>query len=133
MNGSGGGRVVSVVWWKKFLITIVALVAWFSGLILVGGWGYPSQYFWSSASIFASGFAVAPFWRLRSKIWYWPSVAVFIIINVTVMYLKRDFLSQRDLPSKGVVQGLLVVDCMACWLLMVAAAYLVDRRLPWKD
>lgn len=122
-----------MVWWKKALLVIVALVAWFSGFIVVGGWGYPSQYFWFSASILAIGFAAAPFWRRRGSIWYWPSVALMVVINLALMYVERDYVTQRDLPAKGVVQGLLILDCMACWFLMVGLAYLTDRRFPWND
>ncbi|MEG3155309.1 hypothetical protein [Sphingomonas sp. RB1R13] len=118
--------------WKKPLLLIAAFVSWFSGLILAGGWGYPSQYFWFSASILAIAIAVAPFWRRRGSTWYWPSVALITGINLTLMYLKRDDLAQRDLPAKGIVQGLLVLDCMASWLLMVALAYLADRRFAWQ-
>jgi hypothetical protein len=122
-----------MVWWKKALFLIVAFVAWISGLIMVGSWGYPAQYFWFSASILAIGCAVAPFWRRRGSIWYWPSVALIIVINLAAMYVERDYVAQRDLPSKGVVQGLLVLDCISSWLLMVGVAYLADRRFPWSD
>ena len=122
-----------MVWWKKAFLLIVAFVAWFSGLIVVGGWGYPSQYFWFSESILAIGCAVAPFWRRRGSTWYWPSVGLITIINLAVMYVERDYVAQRDLPAKGVVEGLLLLDCMASWLLMVGLAYLVDRRFPWND
>jgi hypothetical protein len=122
-----------MVWWKKALFAIFAFVAWISGLIVVGGWGYPSQYFWVSFSTIAIVVAAAPFWKRRCSIWYWPSVALMTVINLAVLYVERDYVAQSDLPAKGIVQWLVIVDCMACWLLMVGFAYLADRRFPWKD
>ena len=99
---------------------------------MAGGWSYSSQYFWASLCVASVGFAVAPFWRLRASIWYWPTVALLVLINLAALYLKRDFVALSDLPSKGAVQGLFVLDCMACWSLMVGVAYLFDRKFPWN-
>jgi hypothetical protein len=92
------------------------------GLILVGGWGYPSHYFWGSGCLLSIGTAIAPFWRFRRSVWYWPSVTILIIINLAMLYGNEDYIAHRDLPSKGAVAGLFVLDCMACWLLMVGIA-----------
>lgn len=119
-------------WWKKALFGTCAFVLWFAGLVAAGSQGYTSQYFWCSGGLLAIVFAVAPFWRRRSAVWYWPSIGFFVIANVALMYLERDYVDQTDLPSKWVVQGLLVADCISCWLLMVGFAYVVDGRLPWK-
>jgi hypothetical protein len=121
-----------LAWWKKALLVVFSILAWTVGLLIVGGWGYSGQYFWSSLCVAAVGFAVAPFWRLRGSIWYWPTVALLILINLAAMYLNRDFVAVGDLPSKGAVQGLLLLDCMACWALMVGIAYLFDRKFPWN-
>lgn len=121
-----------MAWWKKALLGTCVFVSWFAGLIAVGSRGYPSQYFWGSEALLAIVCAVAPFWRHRSAVWYWPSVGLFVIANLALMYLGRDHVGQTDLPSKGVVQGLVVADCIACWFLMVGIAYLVDGKLPWK-
>ena len=119
--------------WKKFLLLLVAPVLWMFGLILAGGRGYESQYFWASGCIVAIGFAVAPIWRRRASVWYWPTVALLIAINLAAMYVTRDYVAHRDLPSKGVVQGLLLLDVMGCWALMVGVAYLTDHKFPWSD
>jgi hypothetical protein len=121
-----------MAWWMKFLVVIAALIAWFFGLILAGRLGYPSQYFWFSLASLAIGCAAAPFWRHRSSVWFWPSVALSVGINLAAIYLDRDFVAQVDLPSKGAVQALLVADCIGCWLLMVGFAYLADGRFPWN-
>ena len=106
---------------------------WMVGLFVVGGWGYASQYFWASGCALAIGFAVAPFWRLRASIWYWPTVALLIFANLVMLYARRDYIAYRDLPSKGALEALFVVDCMACWLMMVGIAYLAERKFPWND
>ena len=120
-------------WWTKFLVVLIGLVLWVLGLLFVGQKGYAGQYFWVSECAVAIGFAVAPFWRRRASIWYWPTVALLVIVNLTVIYAMRDYVAIGDLPSKGAVQGLLVLDCIASWLLMVGIAYLVDRKFPWSD
>jgi len=120
-------------WWKKAMLVLVGFVMWMLGLILVGGWGYARQYFWASECAVAIGFAVAPFWRRRRSVWYWPTVGLLIVIHLAIIYVNRDFVAVGDLPSKGAVQGLLVLDCLACWLLMVGIAYLSDRKFPWRD
>jgi hypothetical protein len=120
-------------WWKRLLIVFGTLGLWMLGLILVGGWGYASEYFWSSGSAMAVGFAVAPFWRRRASTWYWPSVALLILLNVALLYVERAYIAKPDLPSKAVVEVLLVVDCMACWALMVGVAYLFERKFPWEE
>jgi hypothetical protein len=121
-----------MAWWKKLLLGTCAFVLWAAGLGVAGSTGYPSQYFWCSAALIAIACAVAPFWRRRNAVWYWPSVGFLIIANVAAMYLERGYVAQTDLPSKGLVQLLVVIDCIACWLLMVGCACLVDGRFPWK-
>jgi hypothetical protein len=122
-----------LAWWKKALLVLFCIVAWAIGLFVVGGWGYSGEYFWSSLSVTAVGFAVAPFWRLRASIWYWPTVALLVVVNLAALYIKRDYVTLGDLPSKAAVQGLLVLNCMACWSLMVGIAYLFDRKFPWNS
>jgi hypothetical protein len=120
-------------WWKKLLLVFAAFSAWFFGLICVGDWGYASQYFWTSGCLMAIGFAVSPFWRRRTSVWYWPTVALLIVVNLAVLYAMRAYVTHRDLPSKEALQGLFVIDCMACWALMVGIAYLCERKFPWSD
>jgi hypothetical protein len=122
-----------LAWWKKALLILIGIVTWGFGLFVVGGWGYAGEFFWCSLSAIAIGFAVAPFWRHRRSIWYWPTVVILIVINLAVMYVERRHIFLDDLPSKGIVQGLVVLDCMACWGLMVGTAYLFDRRFPWDE
>ena len=121
-----------MVWWKKFALGALSFAAWVGGLIVLGGWGYASQYFWFSAAILAVAVSAAPFWRRRRSTWFWPSVALSIGANIVLMYVKRDFLSESKLPPKGIVEGMLIVDCSACWLLIVGVAYLTDHRFPWS-
>src|SRR5690242_14983209 len=121
-----------MAWWKKALVGTCGVVLWIAGLGLAGSLGYPSQYFWFSMAIIAIAGAAVPFWRHRNAVWFWPSVGLLVVANVAVMYFERDYVAQTDLPSKGVVQALLIVDCIACWLSMVGFAYVVDGRLPWK-
>ena len=121
-----------MAWWKKALFTLSLFSAWMCGLIFVGSYGYASQYFWLSGSLLAIGFAVAPFWRLRSSDWYWPTVVGLVLIHLAALYFERDFVGHRDLPSRGLVQGMLVIDCMASWSIMVGACWITTRRFPWR-
>jgi hypothetical protein len=109
------------------------MVLWFFGLILAGGWGYASQYFWASGCLLAIGCAVAPFWRRRASKWYLPTVALLVCINAAVLYVARDYIALRDLPSKYVLAAMLVIDCIACWLVMVGIAYLSEHKAPWSN
>ena len=120
-------------WWKKALLVLGGFLLGGFGLLLVGGWGYAGQYFWVSECAIAIGFAVAPFWRLRASTWYWPTVALLAAINLALIYVNRQYVAIGDLPSKAAVQGLLVLDCIACWLLMVGIAYLFDGKFPWNN
>src|SRR5438309_9887833 len=97
-------------WWKKALIVLLGFVSWPFGLLLVGGQGYAGPYFWVSECAVAISFAVAPFWRRRGSIWYWPAVALLIVANLGVFYVKRDYVAIGDLPSKAAVQGLVILD-----------------------
>lgn len=119
-------------WWKKALLTLGLLMVWLCGLIFIGSYGYASQYFWLSGGVLAIGVAVAPFWRLRSSTWYWPTVVVLGFIHLAALYLERTFIGQRDLPAKGLVQGMLVIDCMASWSIMVGVCWMITRRFPWQ-
>lgn len=118
--------------WKKALLALGLIALWACGLVVVGNQGYPSQYFWGSVAVTAIGFAVAPFWRLRASIWYWPAVALLGIANLAALYIERAYVSDPELPSKGVVQAILVVDCMASWSFMVIVCWLFSRRFPWQ-
>lgn len=120
-------------WWKRPLIALAAMIMWFFGLLAVGALGYPSEYFWASECAGAIGFAAAPFWRFRASRWFWPSVVVLIIVHLVGMYLLRVQVSVRNLLSKAAFQGLLLADCMACWLVIVGIAYQAEGRFPWKD
>jgi hypothetical protein len=121
-----------MVWWKKALLTLSLFAAWMCGLIFVGSYGYASQYFWLSGSLLAIGVAVAPFWRFRSSDWYWPTVVVLGLIHLAALYFERSFVGHRDLPPKGLVQGMLVIDCMASWSIMVGVCWMTTRRFPWQ-
>jgi hypothetical protein len=121
-----------MAWWKKALLTLGLLAAWLCGLIFVGSYGYASQYFWLSGSVLAIGVAVAPFWRFRSSNWYWPAVAVLGLIHLAALYFERHFVGHRELPPKVLVQGMLVIDCMASWGIMVGVCWMTTRRFPWQ-
>ena len=119
-------------WWKRALLTIGLFALWLCGLIVVGGHGYPSQYFWLSGSAVAIGFAVAPFWRFRASGWYWPTVAFLGAANLAALLIERAYISNPTLPAKGVVQGLIILDVMASWAVMVGICYLIKGRFPWQ-
>ena len=121
-----------MIWWKKAVLSLCLFALWFCGLIVVGGKGYPSQYFWLSGSAFSICLAVAPLWRFRASVWYWSTVAFLIATNLATIYFARDYISNPDLPAKGVVQGLGVLDCMASWVVMVGVCYLVKGQFPWR-
>ena len=122
-----------MAWWKKALLLRAGLPAvWVCGLNFAGSYGYPSQYFWLSASIAAIGFAVAPFWRFRSSNWYWPTIAAVGLIHLTALYFERQFIGRRELPPKGLFLGMLVIDCMAIWGIMVGVCWVTTRRFPWQ-
>jgi len=121
-----------MAWRKKALLTLGLLAIWSCGLIFVGSYGYESQYFWISCSALAIGVAVAPFWRLRSSSWYWLTIAFLGLVHVAALYLERAFVGHRHLPPKGMVQGMLVIDCMASWSIMVGVCWVVTRRFPWQ-
>lgn len=121
-----------MAWWKKMLLTFGLLAVWLCGLIFVGSYGYQSQYFWLSGSVLAIGFAVAPFWRFRSSSWYWPTIIILGLIHLAALYFERTFVGHRELPPKGLVQGMLVIDCMASWSIMVGICWMTTRRFPWQ-
>lgn len=120
-------------WWKKMLITFGLFAVWFCGLIIVGGWGFPSQYFWTSGTFLAVGFAVAPFWRFRKSIWFWSTTMSLEVANLAFLYVERDNVANPDLPSKGIVQGLLLLDVMGSWGIMVGVCWLISRKFPWQQ
>jgi hypothetical protein len=121
-----------MVWWKKASLTLGLFVIWFVGLIVVGGQGYPSQYFWISGGAAAIAFAVVPFWKLRTSVWYWPTVAALAVANLVVMYFARLAVGHRDLPAKGLVQLMFIADCMISWGAMVCVCWLFCRLFPWQ-
>ena len=121
-----------MIWWKKLLLVFGLFVLWFCGLIFVDGLGYPSQYFWVTGSMGAICFGVAPFWRLRTSIWYWPTVVLLIVANLATLYVEWTFISHPDLPSKGIVQTLFLLDCIASWGFMVGVCWLISRKFPWQ-
>lgn len=121
-----------MAWWKKVLLTLGLLAAWLGGMIFAGSLDYASQYFWFSCSGLAIGFAVAPFWRFRSANWYWATVIVLGVFHLAALYFERTFVGHRDLPAKGLVQGMLLIDCMASWSIMVGACWMATRRFPWQ-
>ncbi|MGI4881512.1 MAG: hypothetical protein ACRYG4_28960 [Janthinobacterium lividum] len=120
-----------MAWWKKALVTLGLFTAWFCGLFVVGSYGYSSQYFWLSISVLAIGGAVAPFWRFRSSNWYWPTIVALGLIHLAALYFERTFVGHRELPPKGLVQGMTVIDCMASWSMMVGVCWITTRRFPW--
>jgi hypothetical protein len=117
---------------RKAGLVLGVFVVWLVGLIIVGGLGYPGQYFWVSFSALAVVFAVAPFWRFRDFAWYWWTIAGLAVANLVALYIMRVKVEVRDLPAKGVVQLLLVADCMMCWAAMVGVYYALHRRFPWQ-
>ena len=121
-----------MAWWKKALLALSLLAIWFCGLIILGSYGYEGQYFWLSCSALATGFAVAPFWRLRYSNWYWPTIAVLGLLHVAALYFERALAGRSELPPKGVVQIMLLIDCMASWSIMVAVCWIMTRRFPWQ-
>ncbi len=121
-----------VAWWKKMFLTFGLLAAWLCGLIFIDGYGYASQYFWLSISALAIGFAAAPFWRFRYSSWYWPTIAGLILTHLVALYLQRSLAAYPELPPKGAVLGMLLIDCMASWGVMVAACWIITRRFPWQ-
>jgi len=121
-----------MTWWKKVLLALCFFVAWFCGLILVGSYGYPSQYFWLTGSAFAIAVAVAPFWRFRSSNWYLPTIVILGLIHLVALHVERTLVGHRDLPPKGVIQGILVIDIMASWGVMVGICRISTGRFPWQ-
>ncbi len=121
-----------MIWWKKALLALGIFVIWFLGLIIVGGQGYSTQYFWVSSSALAVVFAVAPFWRFRFSAWYWCTTAALVAANLIALYIMRAKVSVHDLPANGIVQLLVVVDCMASWVVVVGVYYIIHRRFPWQ-
>ena len=105
---------------------------WFIGLFVVGGWGYPSQYFWISGTFVAASVAVAPFWRLRGSSWFWPTAVLIEVVNLALLWAERGFVANPTLPSKGVVKGLMLLACMADWAIMVGACWGIRRQFPWQ-
>jgi len=121
-----------MAWWKKALITLSLLAIWSCGLIFFGGYGYESQYFWFSGCVLSIRVAVAPFWHLRSSSWYWPTIAVLVVVHVGLLFFERRFIGNRNLPAKGLVQGIFVIDCMTSWGVMVAVCRVITQRFPWR-
>lgn len=114
------------------LVVFGLFAVWICGLIIVGGWGYPSQYFWISGTLTAVGFAVAPFWRLRGSVWFWPTTVLLEVANLVLLYVERNYVANPDLPSKGAVKGLFVLDCLGSWAVIIGVCWLVSRRFPWQ-
>ena len=121
-----------MIWWKKMLVVFGLFVVWLCGLIIVGEQGYPSQYFWLSMTILAVGFAVAPFWRLRGSVWFWPTTVLIEVANLALLYTEREFVANSDLPSKGVIHTMLVIDVMGSWAVMAGVCWLFNKRFPWQ-
>lgn len=118
--------------WKKALVGLGFFVTWFFGLIIVGEEGYASQYVWVSGCLLAIGFAVAPFWRLRRSAWYWWTIAALTAANLSFIYFMRTRAAVATLPSKGTFQLMLLVDCLACWAVLVGVCYVIYRQFPWQ-
>jgi hypothetical protein len=118
--------------WKKALVGFGSFIIWFFGLITAGEQGYASQYFWVSGCALAIGFAVAPFWRLRRSSWYWWTITAITTANLSVVYIMRARAAVVALPSKGTVQLMLLIDCLACWAVMVGVCYVIYRQFPWQ-
>ncbi|WP_277981521.1 hypothetical protein [Sphingomonas phyllosphaerae] len=114
------------------LIGFGTFMTWFFGLIIVGEEGYASQYFWVSGCAFAVGSAVAPFWRLRRLAWYWCTIAFLTAANLSAVYVLRERAAEAALPSKGIVQLMLVFDGLVCWVVMVGVCFAIYRRFPWQ-
>ena len=121
-----------MTWWKKMLLGFGLFAVWFIGLFVVGGWGYPSQYFWISGTFVAASVAVAPFWRLRGSSWFWPTAVLIEVVNLALLWAERGFVANPTLPSKGVVKGLMLLACMADWAIMVGACWGIRRQFPWQ-
>lgn len=122
----------TMIWWKRPLLALGLSALWFCGLVVVGGRGYPSEYFWLSVSALAVGFAVAPFWRFRASAWYWPTVAFLGAAHLAALAIERAYISNPTLPAKGVFLGLFVLDVMASWGVMVGVCYLLKGQFPWE-
>jgi hypothetical protein len=118
--------------WKKAFVGLGLFIIWFFGLIIVGQEGYASQYFWVSGCTLAIGFAVAPFWRLRRSAWYWCTIAALTAANLSAVYVLRARAAEATLPSKGTVQLMFVIDCLACWAVMIGVCYAIYRCFPWQ-
>lgn len=121
-----------MAWWKKASISIGPFVIWFLGLVAFGSNGYESQYFWVSGVFVAVAFAVAPFWKLRRRSWYWPTIAFLVFANLMLLYSERNAVAQRALPAKGVIQLIFMIDGMISWAVMVGVCWLFSRVLPWQ-
>lgn len=130
MNENTGSG--SMTRFKKALVGLGSFIVWFLGMIIVGEDGYASQYFWVSGCALAIGFAVAPFWRLRRSAWYWCTIAALTAANLSVVYVMRAQAAEATLPSKGMVQLLLLFDIMMCWFVMIRVCYAIHRRFPWQ-
>ena len=76
--------------------------------------------------------AASPFWRLRSMRWFWPSVIALIVLHLALLYHEYGFVALHDLPAKGTVQGLAIIDCLASWVFMAIMCWVFSRRLPWQ-
>lgn len=114
------------------LLGLGLFVVWFTGLIIVGDKGYPSQYFWISGTIITVAFAVSPFWRLRSSKWFWPTAILIELANLTLLWLKRGLVANPELPSKGVVKGLMLLDLAGSWAVMAGVCWLFCKQFPWE-
>ena len=119
-------------WWKKILVVFGLFAVWFCGLIIVGEQGYSSQYFWISGTFLAVGFAVAPFWHLRGSVWFWPATVLIEAGNLALLYLGSEYIANPDLPSKGAVQTMLVIDVMGSWVIMAGVCWFFTKRFPWQ-
>ncbi|MEI6484679.1 MAG: hypothetical protein WCO11_00270 [Sphingomonadales bacterium] len=122
-----------MAWWKKMLLAFGLFFIWICGLIFIGSYGYTSQYFWVTGSVFAVTFGVSPFWRFRYSNWFWPTVFGLGLAHFFLLYLARDFVGERELPSKAMVQGLALIDIVASWSMMVGTCWISTRRLPWQQ
>ena len=119
--------------WKLALLGIGLFLLWFYGLFAMGERGYDRQYFWASECLIALSFAVAPFWRLRTTRWYWAAILLLVPAHLGALYAKWAYISDSELPSKGIFKGIVVLDCMASWCVMVGICWLTTRRLPWQQ
>lgn len=119
-------------WWKKLLLGFGLFAVWFTGLFVVGGWGYPSQYFWTTGTLIPLTAAIAPFWKLRGSSWFWPTTVLIEMSNLALLWVERGFVANPELPSKGVVKGLMVLDCVGDWAIMVGVCWVISRKFPWQ-